>query len=134
MAFYVKVTLFDQDLEAQNKTVTRKSNDTSTTASNFVNAGRGGAGNFIRKGSHDQEISPPPSLDSSSRESKGFEMRYSGRGGAGNFVGDAIKNFKVVAETKAKEAKAQAHDEMVRDVEKGLKVPEKAHLGSDKLV
>ena len=121
-------------MEAQNQAVTRKSSDTSTTQSSFVNAGRGGAGNFIRKGSHDQDTTTPPSLDSSIRESRGFEMRYSGRGGAGNFVGDTFENIKVVAETKAKEAQAQAHDDMVRDIEKSLKMPEKAHLGSDKLV
>ena len=56
--------------------------------------------------------------------------RYSGRGGAGNFTYSDQCNAKTTGETIAENAKKR-HDEVVRDVELGLRQPEKAYLGSD---
>lgn len=36
-------------------------------------------------------------------------------------------------ELNAAEARQRAHEEVVRDVEMGLKMPERAHLGAEKL-
>lgn len=100
--------------------------------SEYAYSGRGGAGNF-RKDGH-----PGVSTDSSLRpialrEKTVPEIGYSGRGGAGNFRAGEIEKKRVEAEIRAKEARDRAHEEAVRDVEMGLKPPERAHLVSERL-
>lgn len=58
---------------------------------------------------------------------------YSGRGGIGNVRTAEVERLREEAQAKAKEARERAHDEVVRDVGMGLKMPERAHLGVEKL-
>ncbi len=62
------------------------------------------------------------------------EVRYSGRGGAGNYNTSAETEGAraLEAETQAKEARSKAFEQLVRDVEMGLKPPERAHLMSER--
>ena len=64
-------------------------------------------------------------------ESKPPQTGYYGRGGAGNYRTGDIETKD--AERKAMEARNRLHQQVVKDVESGLKEPEKAHLGSEKL-
>ena len=61
------------------------------------------------------------------------EAAYSGRGGAGNFRGEALEKRRSEAIAREQEAEEQAYQETVKDVEQGLKSPEKAYLSSEKL-
>lgn len=127
-----KVTRRAEDVEAQQQTTTPIVSGTNAMRSEYVYSGRGGAGNF-RKDSH-----PGVSTDSSLRplalrEKTVPEIGYSGRGGAGNFRAGETEKKRVEAEVRAKEARDRAHEEAVRDVEMGLKPPERAHLVSERL-
>ena len=53
-------------------------------------------------------------------------MAYSGRGGAGNYRHGESKRAE--AEALAKMERDVRHEELVRRVEMGLQVPERAHL------
>lgn len=105
-----------------------------------MNSGRGGAGNYISRkedGGHDEtprEKSassvglPPLKITSNTGPAK---VGFTGRGGAGNLrTGEAQREER---ETKAREARERAHEEVVRDVEMGLKMPERAHLSEEKV-
>lgn len=62
------------------------------------------------------------------------EVGYSGRGGAGNLRGkEEMERRRMEGERRAKEAREKAHEEVVKDVEMGLQMPERAHLGSEKI-
>lgn len=61
------------------------------------------------------------------------EIGYSGRGGAGNLRNGDIEKKRVETAIRAKEARDRAHEEVVRDVEIGLKPPERAHLVGERL-
>ena len=63
------------------------------------------------------------------------KIGYSGRGGVGNIRTGEVERLREETEAKVKaaEARQRAHDEVVRDVEMGLKMPERAHLGAEKL-
>lgn len=58
-------------------------------------------------------------------------MAYSGRGGAGN--NRQAETKRAEAEALAKRDREQAHEELVRRVEMGLKVPERAHLVGERV-
>ena len=60
------------------------------------------------------------------------ESGYSGRGGAGNYRTENTE-LKAAEERRATQRRERAREEVVRDVEMGLKEPEKAHLGNEKL-
>lgn len=67
------------------------------------------------------------------RPSTVAKVGYSGRGGVGNFSSGEVDKLREETEAKAVEARQRAHDEVVRDVDMGLKMPERAHLGGEKL-
>ena len=73
-------------------------------------------------------IDVTPSL----QENKPPELGHYGRGGAGNYRTPEVEK-KRKEEKKALEAQEKAHQKVVKDVEVGLKQPEKAHLGREGL-
>lgn len=104
--------------------------------SEYVNSGRGGAGNFFsRKDEIFAAGNAVSSDDKSSLLTKNTlpEVRYSGRGGAGNYNMAENERKRVEAEKVAQEARSQEYEMTVRDVELGLKPPEKAHLVTERL-
>ena len=60
------------------------------------------------------------------------EGRHGGRGGAGNYRGSVSERRQSDAEREIN-AQQEAYAKTVKDVEKGMKPPEKAHLGNEKL-
>jgi len=70
-------------------------------------------------------------VTASLKESKPPGIGYYGRGGAGNYrSGNAEKQED---EEGISEKQEKLHQQVVKDVESGLKEPEKAHLGGEKL-
>lgn len=126
-------SFFQLDLEAQSKTVSAPIASSETTQSDYTISGRGGAGNFWRK--EDNVGGNPSSSDAplSIKPSTITNIGYSGRGGIGNVRTGEVEKLREQREAKAAEARQRAHDEVVRDVEIGLKMPERAHLGAEKL-
>lgn len=61
------------------------------------------------------------------------KIGYSGRGGIGNIRSAEAEKLREDMELNAAAARQRAHEEVVRDVEMGLKMPERAHLGAEKL-
>ena len=64
----------------------------------------------------------------SMQENKPPELGHYGRGGAGNYRTPESKQ-KGEREKERLDAQEEAHQKVVKDVEMGLKEPEKAHLG-----
>lgn len=134
----VPLILF-QDLEAEVKreaTVTVEPDPTPIPPSEYVNSGRGGAGNFFSR--KDEIFAAGNAVSSDDKASlltkKTLpEVRYSGRGGAGNYNTAENERKRVEAEKVAEEARSQEYEMTVRDVELGLKPPEKAHLVTERL-
>ena len=62
-------------------------------------------------------------------ENKPPEAGHYGRGGAGNYR----ESISGPSEPEEREMQEMKRAEVVRDVEMGLKSPEKAHLGTEKL-
>lgn len=82
-------------------------------------------------GSHSSYADVPLSITPSSTAAA--KVGYSGRGGIGNVRTAEVEKLREETEAKAREARERAHEEVVRDVGMGLKMPERAHLGVEKL-
>lgn len=95
----------------------------------YAHSGRGGAGNWYsppdleKTGNFSSDTGRP--IVSPSTKAAG----YSGRGGAGNFNSKDQEIRRLEEERLAQEARSKREAEIVKDVETGLKPPEKAHLG-----
>lgn len=104
--------------------------------SEYVNSGRGGAGNFFSRKDENFAAGNAVSSDDKTpalRKNTLPEVRYSGRGGAGNYNTAENERKRAEAEKVVEEARSQEYEMTVRDVELGLKPPEKAHLVTDRL-
>lgn len=126
-------SIFQLDLEAQSQTGRAPIESSENLHSDYTISGRGGAGNFWRK--EDIVAGSPSSSDTpiSIKPSTIPNIGYSGRGGIGNIRSGEVEKLREDMEARAAEARQRAHDEVVRDVEMGLKMPERAHLGAEKL-
>ena len=95
----------------------------------YTRSGRGGIGNFYSHSDLEKIGECVPKVEGllPNIGSNGG-ARYSGRGGAGNFNYSDQSSTKIEADSSADDAKRR-YDEVVRDVELGLKPPEKAYLG-----
>ena len=98
----------------------------------YTLAGRGGAGNYMPTATA-AAAATPGDLSTSSKHGNIPESGYAGRGGAGNFRGDATERMKSETIAREREAEEKAYEETVKDVEQGLKPPQKAHLSGEKL-
>lgn len=97
----------------------------------YAPTGRGGAGNYTSASKLATVTMRNASITPSLQETKSPEVGHSGRGGVGNYSsGDAGKKEDEVRETELQE---MAHQRVVKDVEMGLKEPEKAHLVKERL-
>ena len=65
------------------------------------------------------------------QENRPPELGHYGRGGAGNYRTPELEKDR--EEEKDAQAQEQAHRKVVKDVEMGLKEPEKAYLGREGL-
>lgn len=120
-----------KDVEAQNTVEKPNMNSIEATQPSHAHSGRGGAGNF-----KPTSISSPANalndLSTSVKQPEVLGGRRIGRGGVGNFVSsDAVRRDSEV-ERQHHDAQAKAFAQTVEDVEKGLKQPERAYLGSRK--
>lgn len=125
--------IFPQDIEAQSNAAALHAHGVQPSDSDYANVGRGGAGNFIKKENQSRSRMAPSSVAPLMRESAAPEMGFSGRGGAGNLRNGEIERQRLENENRAKEAREKSHAEVVRDVEMGLRMPERAHLGIQKV-
>lgn len=117
-----------QDVEAQNHHAV-PSSQSNNAGSDYAYSGRGGAGNLVKREGQSQTAARTTTL----QEHTIPDVGYSGRGGAGNLRGGEMERRRVENERLAREARERAHDEVVKGVELGLKMPERAHLGGEKL-
>ena len=120
-----------QDVEAQRPATGIQPEDIEQSKSEYVHSGRGGAGNYANATEIAEATIQTADVNPSLKESKLPRTGYYGRGGAGNYrAGEAETKEKEEMESALQE---QVHQQIVRDVEAGLKEPEKAHLGGEKL-
>ncbi|KAI4185277.1 MAG: hypothetical protein LQ348_004394 [Seirophora lacunosa] len=113
------------DLEAQHSDAPEPPN-ADATQPEYKHLGRGGAGNYT-DASNATERKRSVDMTPTMREHTVPEGGFYGRGGAGNLRGMEA-NLKEDAEQKASHAPKEAHEKAVREVEQGLRAPEKAHL------
>ncbi len=121
-----------QDVEAQRNATGGGVEDLESQGRRFSTAGRGGAGNVTTKdmlaAGTTANIDVTPSL----QENKPPELGHYGRGGAGNYRTPAPEKRRA-EEKMILEAQEKAHQKVVKDVEMGLKEPDKVHLGREGL-
>lgn len=121
-----------KDVEAQRNAASGAVEDLESQGRRFSTSGRGGAGNVTTRdvlaAGTTANVDVTPSLE----ETKPPELGHYGRGGAGNYRIPEHEN-KRGGEKDILEAQEKAHQEVVKDVEMGLKEPEKAHLGREGL-
>lgn len=119
-----------EDLEAQRNAASEAVKDLEIQGRKTSTAGRGGAGNITTRDVLDAGTTANIDVTPSLQESKPPELGHYGRGGAGNYRTPVTDNPR---ETELDELEAQekAHQEVVKEVETGLKEPEKAHLGKE---
>ena len=122
----------EQDVEAQQNSVHSQRNNADAPRPEYALAGRGGAGNYMPTATA-AAAATPGDLSTSTKQGNIPESGYAGRGGAGNFRGDATEKMKLDIIAREREADEKAYEETVKDVEQGLKPPQKAHLSGDKL-
>ncbi|KAL9585684.1 MAG: hypothetical protein Q9212_001380 [Teloschistes hypoglaucus] len=95
----------------------------------FIHSGRGGAGNY-GNASDPTERKRSIDMKPTTREGTVPEGGFYGRGGAGN-----LRNLEASSNTDngepASPKQEEAYEMTVRDVEKGLRAPEQAHLARE---
>lgn len=122
----------NEDVEAQEAVKSTLIDNTKATQSNYAHQGRGGAGNY-QSTSLANAPGIPNDLSTSVKQTVVPEGGHIGRGGAGNFVSGDVERRKSDAERRLSQAQERIHAQTVEDVGKEMKIPEKAHLGSEKL-
>lgn len=121
-----------QDVEAQRHAANGAVEDLASQGRKLSTAGRGGAGNVTTRDVLAAGTTANVDVTPSLQENKPPELGHYGRGGAGNYrTPEPGKNRE--EEKDALEAQEKAHRKVVKDVEMGLKEPEKAHLGREGL-
>ena len=121
-----------QDVEAQEAVQSTPVDNTKAAQPSYTHQGRGGAGNY-QSTSLTNAAGIPNDLSTSVKQTAVPEGGHIGRGGAGNFINGDFERRKSDAERRLSEAQEKIHAQTVEDVGKGMKMPEKAHLGSEKL-
>ena len=107
--------------------------DVEKSRSEYAHSGRGGAGNYTNASELAESTAQTAGVTPSLQESKPPETGHYGRGGAGNYrIGDSERMKMEQGKIEAAHQK-KVYQQAVKDVEAGLKEPEKAHLGSEKL-
>ena len=121
-----------KDLESQkNNPIGPTPEDIERSRSQYAHAGRGGAGNYTDGVRHAEATAltggPNPMLEERQPSATG----YHGRGGIGNYKSNDAEQQR--SERRASELQEKVHQEVTKKVDAGLKEPEKAHLGSEKI-
>ncbi len=97
----------------------------------YAPTGRGGAGNYTSASKLATATKQNANITPSLQETKPPEIGHSGRGGAGNYRSTNVE--KKNEDEMGTELQERVYHQVVKDVEMGLKEPEKAHLVSEKL-
>ena len=121
-----------QDVEAQRVPASVGVEDLQNQKHRISTSGRGGAGNVTTRDVLAAGTTANVDVTASMQENKPPELGHYGRGGAGNY---RTPDSEKIAERQKERLDAQekAHQKVVKDVEMGLKEPEKAHLGREGL-
>lgn len=122
----------NEDVEAQEAAQSTPTNSTKAIQPSYTHQGRGGAGNY-QSTSLTNAATIPNDLSTSVKQTQVPEGGHIGRGGAGNFVSGDVERRKSNAERRLSEVQERIHAQTVEEVGKEMKMPEKAHLGSEKL-
>lgn len=121
-----------QDVEAQRDIARVGVEDLQKQKHSISTSGRGGAGNITTRDMLAAGTTASIDVTPSMQENKPPELGHYGRGGAGNYrTPESEKDGE--REKERLEAQERAHQKVVKDVEMGLKEPEKAHLGREGL-
>ncbi|KAK2592911.1 hypothetical protein QQS21_009406 [Conoideocrella luteorostrata] len=135
--FYPAKKDVEKDLERQDTEpdpIVTTTIDPSTQPTS-IRAGRGGAGNFMDPselpGPQDRERMSKEVSDAVTSSLKKHPARMGGRGGAGNWAGDEQLQGKGDEEHETTKTE-ELEKKVMEVVEKGLKMPEKAHHGREK--
>lgn len=118
------------DVEAQSN-VAHEPYVAETHQPEYVHSGRGGAGNYTNA-SNTAERRRSIDMTPTARERTVPEGGFYGRGGAGN-LRDTDAKSQEEAGRKSNQAQQEQYEMAVRDVEQGLRAPEKAHLANQSL-
>ena len=121
-----------KDIEAQKIAAGAHTANSEFLTSGYAHHGRGGAGNFTSARKLSEAAAETADVTLSLQETKPPETGYYGRGGAGNYRGEDTEK-KEEYMRRAAEVQEKVYRQVVRDVEIGLKEPEKAHLGSGRI-
>ena len=116
-----------QDVEAQPRN-THQLHEAIANQPEYVHSGRGGAGNYSNA-SDPAERKRSVDMTPTTRERPVPEGGFYGRGGAGNLRGSDGESTQE-AGRRASQARKEAYEMTVQDVEQGLRAPEKAHLAN----
>ena len=127
---YLQILKYLQDLEAPPTATNVTPEDIEKARATYAHSGRGGAGNYTNATQLAAATAATSGVTDSLQESKAPDIGHYGRGGAGNYH-DGDTEIKE-AERRKSEFQNAEHQKVVKDVELGLKQPEKAHLGLDK--
>jgi hypothetical protein len=119
------IYLLQQDVEAQN-TVPGQSVYPTSRPSEYAHSGRGGAGNWYTPEEVDlnKQSDPPASTATRTPQLSG----KFGRGGAGNYSTEFAEKQREQQERILREKEEKVNAQTAKDVELGLKMPERAHL------
>ena len=129
--YHISLMTF-QDVEAQRDTAGAGVDNLQNQKHRISTSGRGGAGNITTRDVLAAGTTANVDVTSSMQENKPPELGHYGRGGAGNYrTPDSEKILE--REKERLDAQEKAHQKVVKDVEMGLKEPEKAHLGREGL-
>jgi len=120
-----EITNISKDLEAQSSAATPNSAIDRSQQPEYAHVGRGGAGNWHKPADVPPEESPKAAISSTNPTAS--NPSYSGRGGAGNYKPTADKPTE--EQQAAEKQRLAKEEELIRDVEHGIRPPEKAHLG-----
>ena len=118
-----------KDLEAQRLASSHQASGEDNTTPRYASSGRGGAGNVTDATLLAAAIKDTVDVTPALQESKQLGSGLHGRGGAGNYTATELAS----GEPEEREMQEMRREEVVKDVEAGLKPPEKAHLGIEKL-
>lgn len=129
--YHTALTTF-KDVEAQRHAANAAVEDLENQGRRLSTVGRGGAGNFTTRDVLAAGTTANVDVTPSLQENQPPELGHYGRGGAGNYRTPEPEK-KREEEKDALEAQEKAHQRVVKDVEMGLKEPEKAHLGREGL-
>ena len=128
----IRLIFFPQDLEDQPGPAAAervKGSDSESKGRQASTSGRGGAGNVTTRDVLAAGTTANVDVTPSLQENRPPDLGHYGRGGAGNYRSPELEKGKSGEKGDLEAQQQRAHEKVVRDVEMGLKEPEKVYLG-----